>query len=198
MMMGRSRYALGGNVKERTKQLIYLAAMVLFTGSVLCGFQYIGKQRSEAARIETEKAKQVSIIPPATEEAWQAFIDRRVALVLRREGRLVKLDDETHRNVLKTSSYVSVNAPYQITCTLHTASIQFGTGGDDSGGVNEGAEIYNTYLQGSSALYDADRAPPISVPQESIAAASLRDHVCQHLANMVQTAFSDGDNQNKF
>jgi len=180
-------------MKEKNKQLTALVLMLSFIGLVLYGFNYLGNQQTEAARIKSEQAKQVSVIPPGTEEAWQAFIDRRVAAVLRREGRLVKLDDDSHRKLMEKASYVSNNAPYQITCDLTTASVQFGTDSDTNQGVNDSVEFYfNVKPEGTTAApgYIVDQPPPVGVPQESIAAATLRDHVCQYLANKVQALFS--------
>ena len=187
----------GTSMKEKNKQLIPLMVMLTIVGLLFYGFHYIGNKQAKEAQIAREVDRQVSIIPSGTEEAWQAFIDRRVAAVLRREGRLVKLDDDTHRNIMEQAIYVSLNVPYQISCTLKTATVQFGATGDNSQGMDDGVEFFNVYLDGDRTIrgHTAEKAPSIGIPPNSIAAATLRDHVCLHLANKVQAAFSDGDSK---
>ena len=142
---------------------------------------------------ETEVAKAVSVLPPGTEEAWLAYVDRRIAATLTRRGRTVEVSSLVPQI---QQEFVSINTPYKIDCITVTdiedqprhapptgggrmlpifADVTFGYGDDSTtafilGAVGPGVED----------------APQLVVHPKSIAATKLYGTLCRRISDGVQ------------
>jgi hypothetical protein len=146
------------------------------------------KRTESDAEVAAEKA--VSVLPPGTEAAWLAYVDRRIASTLHRTGNMIQITDGLNA-MLGMTQYVSANSPYEVSCDMLEGSLAFGyassvTCGDS--GEPESDSDYKVDIYGSVTNADpsAEKAPPLGVSEHSIAAAHLNKVLCQRIAERVQ------------
>ena len=147
-------------------------------GAILtAALYYVDAKRTEQ-RLEADELKaalSVSVLPAGTEEAWSAYVDRRIAATMQREGRVIHVVGMLDR-ILSKTTIVSANSPYAISCDPLGAGIQFGYGDD----------AIKVSVFGVLAEISAEKAPALGVNPRSIAAVQLREHLCRRISARVQ------------
>lgn len=177
--------------------------IVFFAGSLatsLYGFYGMfihvqGKQHERAI------AQAMSALPPGTDEAWTAFVDRRFAGAIQRRGGMVIIGIpsehivETARppKVTKTSEMIfsfgetriSPNTPYEVDCTPELgAAVSFRTG---AGGPLVGIYGAWPYLALTPiAIELTEGPPPLGVDKKSILAKQLFERLCGRVSAHMQ------------
>ena len=170
-------------------------ALVLFIAVATIAHYANGKKDKQAAIDSKQKIDAardaVSVLPQGTEDAWDAYVDRRLAATLHRSGSTIQLLGGVNEMMGKTV-LLSVNSPYQILCEFGGGSIKFGYAQQAMTCPNgEEAEIdddNSVYIYGAFADSDpsAEKPPPLGVYGQSIAAKELQKRLCQRIADKVQ------------
>jgi hypothetical protein len=159
----------------RYKNVISVTCVIVFfigTGV------YIFKQNCETAIAahQTTLANAVDTLPPGVENVWLAYVDRRVAATIKRDGNVVDVVQMVDI-VTGTSDIVSITTPFSISCDVYLgASVQFGYGDD---AVT--ASVIDPF-----GIKDVDSTvetqPHLGVSTSSIAAKHLSKDICQRIA----------------
>jgi hypothetical protein len=117
-------------------------------------------------------ANAVSVLPSGTQEAWIAYVDRRFAEAIQFKAGAISVDDESHE-----AKYVSLNTPYQVSCSPALGgSVEFGYG--------DGAVTVPIY----GWLNDRKAEPPpsLGVIKSSLAAANLSRTLCERISLLLR------------
>jgi len=189
--------------KKRSKKLLLLIA-----GTAIFFYYIHNRQAEQDASVqaqELEAAKAVTVLPPGTEEAWDAYVDRRVASLLQRRGNSVRLNDLMSK-MMSTITIVSVTSPYEITCGITGSSIDFPQTATKFGDevailtldiyiISQNSEPAQQKSESKKLAYinldsSGEQPPPLGVDIKSTAAEELREHLCQRITDDVQTIFT--------
>ncbi|MSO70811.1 MAG: hypothetical protein EXQ88_02150 [Alphaproteobacteria bacterium] len=137
--------------------MLILSVGALFTGLYVFGFSTREVHKEKGP--EETVAKAVRVLPEGTEEAWIAYVDRRVAAAIQRRGDNLQVVTWMDY-VFKTSTFVFRNMPYSISCMqpeLGGGSVKFGQEND--------VRIFG--IMNPSRTEDPE--PPLGVHAQSIA-----------------------------
>lgn len=171
-----------------------IGALVLLLG--IAGLSQIRKGDAETSKrtesdAEAAAEKAVSVLPPGTEDAWLAYVDRRIAATLHRSGSVIQLTGGVN-DIMGTTAYVSVNSPYGISCNVGDGDLTFGYGHASvtcpDGGEPEIDNDFTVAVYGDVTNADpsAERSPPLGVHKLSIAARNLDKSLCKRIAERLQ------------
>lgn len=171
-----------------------IAALVVLLG--IAGLSYVRNGAAESKdRVQSDAeiaaAKAVSVLPAGTEEAWLAYVDRRIAATLHRSGSVVQLTGGVN-DIMGKTAYVSVNSPYEVSCFAGQGSLTFGYGhasvfcpnGDEPEIDNDFTVAVYGYV--TNADPSAEKSPPLEVSKLSAAARNLDKTLCKRIAERVQ------------
>jgi hypothetical protein len=132
-------------------------------------FYYVHSSNQKAledqAKLNADKA--VNVLASGIEEAWTAYVDRRIAAAIQVKAGAISVTDDSNE-----VSFVSRNTPYQVKCASMESSVEFGYG-DNS----VTAPIYGWLVD-----RQAERPPPLGVIESSLAAASLSRTLCERIS----------------
>jgi len=174
--------------------------LALAVAAVLFYFNH-GRQEEHKAKVgggKEKAARAVTVLPPGTEEAWNAYIDRRIDSTLERRGSAVRLNDYFSRALSKTI-FVSIYSPYEISCDIIGSSIKFGFSecahADKDASCDEISPIFFYMVKEGGGGYmnpdpSGEQPPPLGVAANSTAADELTAHICQRINDRVQAIFS--------
>jgi hypothetical protein len=170
-----------------------IGALVVLVG--IAGLSHIREDVAESSKrtlsdVELAAEKAVSVLPPGTEDAWLAYVDHRIAATLHRTGNVIQITDGLNE-MLGITQYVSANSPYEISCDGHGGTLTFGHVSSVScgeSGVPESDSEYSVDIYGSVTNADpsAEKAPPLGVSEQSVAAVHLNKVLCQRIAEQAQ------------
>ena len=166
------------NFANGTKKLTIAAVAMV---AVIAGLAYCNniQQKNDRAAHDLEAAKAVAVLAPGVEEAWLAYVDRRVAATMHRIGTNVRVTGMLEELTSQTT-IVSANSPYQISCDRIGGSVTFGYGEDATS-----VSIFGLLLSPS-----AEKPPALGVHPDSIAAKILREKLCLRLSERVQAVMA--------
>jgi hypothetical protein len=123
------------------------------------------KALEDQAKLNADRA--VNVLALGTEEAWTAYVDRRVAAAIQiKAGAILATDDSNE------ARFLSRNTPYQVKCAPMESSVEFGYG-DSSVTV----PIYGWLVE-----REAESRPALGVIESSVAAASLSRKLCERIS----------------
>lgn len=130
-------------------------------------YAYSERQRSLAEQAKLTIDKAVSELLPGTQDAWIAYVERRVAAAVQSRSGAISVTqyDET--------IFVSRNTPFKVRCSPSSGSIEFGYG--------ENAVTVPVY----GWFDDRDAEPPLGVISSSVAAANLSKTLCERISASV-------------
>jgi hypothetical protein len=132
-------------------------------------FYYVHSSNQKAledqAKLNADKA--VNVLSPGTEEAWTAYVDRRVAAAIQIKAGAILVTDDSNE-----ARFVSRNTPYQVKCAPMESLVEFGYG-DNSVTV----PIYGWIVD-----REAESPPPLGVIESSVAAANLSRTLCERIS----------------
>jgi hypothetical protein len=123
------------------------------------------KALEDQAKLNADKA--VNVLASGVEEAWTAYVDRRVAAAIQVKAGAISVTDDSNE-----TRFVSRNTPYQVKCAPMESSVEFGFG-DNSVTV----PIYGWLVD-----REAESPPPLGVIESSVAAASLSRMLCERIS----------------
>jgi hypothetical protein len=147
-------------------------AMGVAIAAAVGGYFYYDYSTTQAKKAKLEVNMAVSVLPPGTQEAWIAYVDRRAAAAVQPRAGAVALTG-MFNGVLQKATLGSRNTPYQVRCgPIIGASVTFGYG-DDSVMV----PIY-----GGFSNREAEKAPPLGVIKSSVAAENLSRTLCERIS----------------
>lgn len=154
------------------KALLGLAAVV---GVII--FFYNNQQRIAADKAKLELEKAVSVLPPGVEEAWFAYVDRRLAKAIQRRSGSVLVAGMID-GAMNQTTFVSSNTPYKVTCSpLLGASVEFGHGEGVTSVPIYGILVWNHSAEG--------KPPELGVHESSVAAIALSKRLCDRISQSV-------------
>lgn len=137
------------------------------------GYVYYDYSTTQAEQAKLTADKAVSVLSPGTQEAWIAYVDRRVAAAVQPRAGAVALID-MFSEVLQRETLVSRNTPYQVRCDLIMGvSVEFGYGNNSVNVPIYGVRLFNL---------KAEKAPPLGVIKSSIAAVNLSRTLCERIS----------------
>lgn len=155
-----------------------LAAVLIVIWAVMTAISNNARDHSQRAE-SLKRARAVSVLPNGTEEAWFSYIDRRLVAAIRRHGDVLLVASQGD-DILHATTFVSLNMPFQISCSWPLgADVKFGQG-DDAVEV----PIYGVMLMLLSS--GAETEPQLGVDQESIAAQKLSENLCTRISVYMQ------------
>jgi hypothetical protein len=145
--------------------------LIFITCIAVCGivyYAYSEKQKSLAEQAKLNFDTAVSVLPPGTQEAWIAYVERRVAAAIQPKPGAISVT-----SLLDETTFVSRNTPFKVSCSP-------GTGGLVEFGYGENSVTVPIY--GLLVDREAERAPPLGVIQRSVAAAELSRTLCGRIS----------------
>jgi hypothetical protein len=145
--------------------------LIFVTCIAVCGIVYYGyseKQKSLAQQAKLNFDTAVSVLPPGTQEAWIAYVERRVAAAIQSKAGAISVT-----SLLDETTFVSRNTSFKVSCSPSTGgSVEFGYG-ENSVTV----PIYGWLVD-----RDAESPPPLGVNRSSVAATNLSRILCERIA----------------
>lgn len=170
-----SRPATGKQSGAMNKTLKIGAAIVAVCA--LAVYCTDSSQRERLAKIELQAALAVDVLPPGTEEAWLAYVDRRIAATIRRENDSIQVVGWLDQ-VLNQTTILSLNMPYKVSCSsLWGGTIAFGNGEDPTVVPIFGIQVHDD---------NAEAPPALGVNRRSIASEALHEKLCQRMSVRIQ------------
>jgi hypothetical protein len=170
----------------------HIPAIIIASIAVIGAIAYY-RSREEQKR-QAELARAVALLPPGTENAWAAYVDRILArtVSIRKDGIRVRA---LGAPALGQTMFISRNMPWQVSCDpVMGASVEFGLG-DDSIMV----WVYGTMRDAddkiaatSSLAAVLPSRPPLGVDTRSIAAKRLSEVLCERIAAYLQKIMQSG------
>ena len=159
-------------------------SQVAIVGTIVAALAYYAYTNhkntlAEQAKLQTDMA--VSVLPPGTQQAWIAYVDRRVAdSIQTRSGSL--LIKGMSDSAMRQATIVSRNTPYRLTCsTILGSSVEFGYG--ESAVI---VPIYGAMLFGPAT----EKPPELGVIRSSVAATELSRFLCDHISARLDVLLS--------
>jgi hypothetical protein len=187
-------------VNAQTRRRV--ATGIALTG-VVAGIAYsvVSIERDKVAKRELETAEAaaraaanaVSVLPPGTENAWLAYVDRRVAATMTPQGSTVRVvgvvgDPDDPLSYRSVTAIISSNKPYQVSCGSVSKS-RFYIGPSGSSGIDvkfgAGKDATTVEILDGGSDRSAEKAPQLGVARTSVAAKTLTETLCRRVADDV-------------
>jgi hypothetical protein len=139
---------------------------VILAAAEIAALTQIKTCREEDERKAQELAREtaVAVLPPGTEEAWISHLERNIMMKIKRDGELLWVLGGFGW-LTPTTTVLSANTPYEISCSYFDISVRFGFG----------EERTTVSLVG-------ENRPPMDVHPDSIAGRQLRAKLCNRAA----------------
>lgn len=144
---------------------------------VVVGAVYYFKSESDKSAVAATRfkiARAVEQLPPGTEDAWLAYVEKRFGERIRLVDGVVYVQGAADRSLQQTT-IVSRNSPFHISCNpIFGASVEFAVG-------------FKTVTVPIYRLLDADdqKAPPLEVVATSIAGEKLSKKLCERISALM-------------
>lgn len=133
-------------------------------------FAYRERQHANAKEAQSEAERVVRLLPEGAQDAWLAYVDRRVAAAIENKAGAVSL-----RAPDSEATFVSRNTPFKVTCDpILGGRVDFGYGDN----------AVSLWIYGG---YDstAEKEPSLGVSKYSVAAASLSLALCERITQSI-------------
>jgi hypothetical protein len=131
-------------------------------------YAYSDKQRSLAEQAKLNVDRAVSELPPGAQDAWIAYVERRVAAAIQSKAGAISVT-----SVPDETTFVSRNTPFKVSCSPSTGGlVEFGYGENS----------VSVPIYGWLDDREAESAPPLGVIESSVAAAALSKILCERIS----------------
>ena len=149
----------------------WFAGIALAGIAVLGTYYAVGYERSRGR--QALAAINNAALPAGTEQAWHAYIDRRLAATLHRKGSALNVRADID-GFLGNSTDVPLATPFAVDCTRgFGAIVRFENGGDALTASIFGPTVVEP---------PAEHPPALGVSPGSIAASDLKTALCTRIA----------------
>ena len=162
------------------KWVRWSVVLVAITGAALYFLieNYPAVLRTITANREGEKP--LATLPGGAEDAWLAYVDRRVHASLQRQG--TTLDVMSDFDIITgRTTIVSLGTPYQVDCDPISGGVV--TFGKDAESEPITVSIFGPLANANPKV---EKSPPLGIDPTSAAAHDLNGRLCHRIAEDVQ------------
>ena len=124
---------------------------------------------------EPVAANAAAVLPAGAKDAWVAYVDRRLAAAIVRDGTMLRLRT-LFDSVTSATTILPVTTPYTIHCDLAGGTIVFGYGN----------KIAAVRIFAMSVELPGEKPPALGVNENSIAAQQLRTKLCARISDKLK------------
>lgn len=157
----------------------WCVGIALTTAALLGGYCAVSLGRADERRAVAALA--VTALPAGTENLWNAYVDRRLAVAVQRGPSVVAVLADID-GFLGNTNDIPFETPFEVACTRNFgAVISFGSGG---------ATVLTSIFGPTMVSPPAEQAPTLDINPRSVAALGLQKRLCDRVTMGVRTALA--------